>query len=125
MKFRRSIVIILLLFITIGLFIPIYVNAATDLVGIGDLDKYKLNGSNPTTYFNGMINSIVFVIRTIASIISVVVLIVIGIKYMIGSIEEKAEYKKTMVPYLIGSILVFGITNILGVIYNVAINLNK
>ena len=35
--------------------------------------------------------------------------IVIGIK-------EKSEYKKTMLPYVIGAILVFGITNVLGII---------
>ena len=37
---------------------------------------------------------------------------------MIGSASEKAEYKKTMIPYLIGSILLFAATNITDAIYN-------
>ena len=37
-------------------------------------------------------------------------------KYMAGGVEERAEYKKTMLPYVIGAILLFGITNILGII---------
>ena len=43
---------------------------------------------------------------------------VIGIKYIMGSVEDKAEYKKTLKPYVIGAVLVFGITNILGIIQN-------
>lgn len=61
-------------------------------------------------------NRIIGIIRFVGSFASVIVLIVIGIKYMTGSLEERAEYKKTMVPYLIGAILVFAITNILGIV---------
>ena len=38
---------------------------------------------------------------------------------MMGSVEEKAEYKKTLKPYLIGAILVFGITNLLGIVQDI------
>ena len=41
-------------------------------------------------------------IKIFGIIVSVIVLMIMGIKYMTGSIEEKAEYKKTMIPYLIG-----------------------
>lgn len=61
-------------------------------------------------------NRIIGVIRFVGSFASVIVLIIIGIKYMTGSLEERAEYKKTMLPYLIGAILVFAITNILGIV---------
>lgn len=64
-------------------------------------------------------NIIIGYLQAIGSVVSVVVLIVLGIKYMIGSAEEKAEYKKTMMPYLIGAIMVFAITNILGIIANI------
>lgn len=65
-------------------------------------------------------NDIIGIIRIIGTILSVVVLVVIGIKYMIGSVEERAEYKKTMWPYLLGAILVFSITNILGIIVDIS-----
>ena len=45
---------------------------------------------------------------------------VIGIKYMMGSAEEKAEYKKTMIPYLVGAIILFAAVNIAGVVVNLA-----
>ncbi len=40
--------------------------------------------------------------------IALVVGIIIGIKYMMGSIEEKATYKQMLVPYLVGCLVVFG-----------------
>lgn len=65
-------------------------------------------------------NKIIGAVQFIGTFASVIVLIVMGIKYMLGSVEEKAEYKKTMMPYIIGAILVFGITNLLGIISTLA-----
>ena len=61
-------------------------------------------------------NEIIGLVQMIGTITSVLALIIIGIKYMVGSVEEKAEYKKTMQPYLIGPVMVFSITNILFII---------
>ncbi|MBR3254883.1 MAG: hypothetical protein IKF97_01445 [Clostridia bacterium] len=65
-------------------------------------------------------NAIIGTIRTIGSIASIGVLIVLGIKYMAGSVEEKAQYKQSMVPYIIGAAFVFGIINILAIIIDIA-----
>lgn len=65
-------------------------------------------------------NTIVGVIRTVGSLASVAVLIMVGIKYMAGSVEEKAEYKKSMIRYVMGAVFVFGITNILAIIIDLA-----
>lgn len=58
-------------------------------------------------------------IQIIGTILSIAILMFIGIKYMMGSIEEKAEYKKSMIPYMIGAILLFGTSWIVNFIYNV------
>lgn len=68
-------------------------------------------------------NTIIGIIQIIGTITSVAVLTVLGIKYMLGSAEERAEYKKSMTPYLIGAVMVFAITNILGIIAPIARNL--
>ena len=49
-------------------------------------------------------------ITSIGVVIAIVILAVLGVKYMLGSVEEKAEYKKDLVPYLIGACLLFGIS---------------
>lgn len=60
---------------------------------------------------------ILSVITSVGIVLSVVILAVIGFKYMIGSVEEKAEYKKSMMPYLIGCVLVFSASTIANVVY--------
>lgn len=60
---------------------------------------------------------IVGAIQVVGTMIAVAMLTILGIKYALGSAEEKAEYKKTMVPYLIGSVLIFAVSNITQIIY--------
>ncbi|MCI8383623.1 MAG: hypothetical protein HFJ33_01940 [Clostridia bacterium] len=45
---------------------------------------------------------------SIGTAIALIVGVVIGIKYMMGSAEAKADYKKMLIPYLVGCIVVFG-----------------
>lgn len=59
------------------------------------------------------------IINVIGLVVSVITLMIMGIKYMIGSVEEKAEYKRMMMPYLIGAILVFSATTIPNIIYKI------
>lgn len=66
----------------------------------------------------GMVGKIIGFVQIIGSALAVIMLIVIGIKYMIGSAEEKADYKKTLLPYVIGAVLIFAASNIAAMIYN-------
>ena len=66
---------------------------------------------------------IVSIVTTIGIIVAVVVLLVLGIKYMMGSAAEKAEYKKTMIPYLVGALLIFGASAIAKAIIAMSENL--
>ena len=68
---------------------------------------------------------IVGILQIIGMLVSVVILIVLGIKYMMGSAEEKASYKKTMIPYVVGAVLVFGASTFAEAIYDFAIGLQK
>lgn len=52
------------------------------------------------------------ILSAIGIIVAVIVLLVLGIKYMMGSASEKAEYKKTMIPYLVGIVLLLGASGI-------------
>lgn len=65
-------------------------------------------GSVETTGIEGVGANVVSIITTIGIIVAVIVLLILGIKYMMGSASEKAEYKKTMIPYLVGAVLIFG-----------------
>ncbi len=69
--------------------------------------------------------TIVTIMQTVGVVVAVVILLILGIKYMIGSAEEKAEYKKTMIPYIVGAILIFAATTIVNVVYNMANAFNQ
>ena len=62
------------------------------------------------------------IVQVVGTIAAVVTLILLGVKYMTGSIEEKAEYKKTLMPYVIGAVFVLGATNITKWIYDASLN---
>lgn len=70
-------------------------------------------------------NKIISLIRTVGMVIAVIILMVLGIKYMMGSSEEKASYKKTMMPYLIGAVLLFAASALAGMVFDFAGSLNS
>lgn len=89
----------------------------------------SLDGKTGVTVEQGNItnlgNSIIAVVRIVGVVVAVVILLILGIKYMMGSAEEKADYKKSMIPYIVGAILVFASTAIVGVVYDMASSLNS
>ena len=65
------------------------------------------------------VEPIVTVIRTVGIVLSVIALMLIGIKTMTGSIEEKSKYKEALPGYILGVILVAAITFLPTLIYNI------
>lgn len=53
-------------------------------------------------------NTVLTIVTNVGMILAVVLVAILGVKYMMGSTEEKAEYKKSLIPYLVGAVLVFG-----------------
>ncbi|MCI8383622.1 MAG: hypothetical protein HFJ33_01935 [Clostridia bacterium] len=86
---------------------------------LGDLDQYA-SQEPVSSKLQDKVGVLLGVFQTGGSAIAVVCLIVLGVKYMMGSVEEKAEYKKTLVPYAIGAMMVFAISNFLNIFYQIA-----
>lgn len=123
---KMLITTIILLFISIVFLFPTRVQAmyeeikiATGVIDPGDFEPPALTDSDTQTIMDKGA-SIVSVIQVIGIIVTIVSLILIGIKYMTGSLEEKADYKKSMIPYLIGVFIFFALTQLLGVIIKVS-----
>ena len=106
---KKIIKVIILILMTICLF-------STSTYAI-KLDELQGSGAE-TGNIQDIGNKLVSYISVIGSIVSVIALIALGIKFMLGSIEEKAEYKKTLMPYVIGAVFVFAASSIAGIIYN-------
>lgn len=67
----------------------------------------------------GIVGTILSVIQIIGVIVAVISVSILGIKYMTGSVEQKAEYKKTMIPFIIGVALIVASTTIIKAIYTI------
>ena len=117
-----STIIILITMMTLIIFsVPNYSYADDDPLGLEDLNKYQ--GTNQgSEKLKTKANTIFAYLRVIGIVLSVVVLIAIGIKYMLGSVEEKANYKETLVPYLVGAIFIFTGSLIPQLIYDIMKN---
>lgn len=79
------------------------------LDNIDGYDKPEDLNSGTSNKIEKATSKVLTAITNIGIIVSILMIAILGVKYMLGSLEEKAEYKKDMVPYLIGAVLLFGI----------------
>jgi type IV secretory pathway VirB2 component (pilin) len=108
--------IVVALFIVLAI-VSISVASFADEFTPGDLTG---STSVNTNGIKDLGNNIVGVVRVVGVLVAVIILLILGIKYMMGSAEEKADYKKSMIPYLVGAVLVFAASTIAGVVYDMA-----
>ena len=64
--------------------------------------------------------NILTAVRNVSIIAAVIAITVIGVKYMVGSAEERAGYKKSLIPLAVGIIIVAGAASIIKAFYNLA-----
>lgn len=83
---------------------------------LGDLDAYKGTRTS-SSQFQSKLGVIFGALRIVGTVLSVIILIVIGLKYMLGSAEEKADYKKTLIPYIWGTFFIFATSVLPQIIY--------
>ena len=77
-------------------------------VQVSALTPKEIKGTaKNTTAISKAGQNIVGVLQAVGIVLSVVMLSVIGIKYLMGSAEEKADYKKSLMPYVVGAALIF------------------
>ena len=99
------------------LMIAMIVSVAATCFAITPSDIKGDTTTQGATEISNVGKSIVGILQTVGIILSVIVLIILGIKYMMGSAEEKADYKKSMIPYLVGAILIFAASALAQVVY--------
>ncbi len=83
--------------------------------------QFSMNQTVPTKITN-MAGFIIKLLRNVSIILTIVVITALGIKYMIGSVQEKADYKKSYINIIIGVVLISMITTIVNVIFEAIYN---
>ena len=82
-------------------------------------------GVSVSSEFDAPMKKIMGAVQGIGIGVAVIILVVVGIKYMMGSAEEKAEYKKTMIPYVVGAVLIGAASTIANAVYTFATGMNS
>lgn len=67
-------------------------------------DKETLNSQK----LKPMSSTIYNILLAIGIIVAVIVGLILGMKFITGGIEEKAEVKGMLIPYVVGCVVLFG-----------------
>lgn len=107
--------------LTIVLLVAMIVISVSEVFAAGGLIA-NIEAASSTTVNMGTlpqtIGKVIAYIRNAAIIIGVVIIIILGIKYMLGSVEEKAGYQKSFVPLIVGIIVVMAATSIASFLFS-------
>ena len=87
-----------------------------------DSDTYKPEDSKVAEGVGKTAASVLGVVQLVSMTIAIVTLMMVGIKYVAAAPEGKAELKKKATIYVVGAVLLFGATAIVGIIKEVAKN---
>ena len=79
--------------------------------------------TNVTGAVTNIAGSVITIARVICAAVAVAMLAILGMKYMTAAPSEKADIKKHAVVYIVGAIVMFACTGILGIIQKFAGNL--
>lgn len=74
--------------------------------------------SNAAANVQNIAGKVLNIVQIVGVAVATIMLTVLGIKYVSASPNEKAEYKKGMTIYVIGAVLLFGASMLIGVIRN-------
>ena len=80
----------------------------------------KAGDSNVTGSFTIISGAVITIARIICMGVAITMLVLVAIKYMTAAPGEKADIKKHAVIYVVGAIVMFASTGILGIIQKFA-----
>lgn len=58
-------------------------------------------------------NKILSILQFIGGGVAVIATLLLAIRYMYSSPDDKAEIKRKLIPYIIGGVMIFGVTNLI------------
>lgn len=119
-KVMKVISFVTVLLMVMMMVMPVF--AADDFTDPGNIVP---KSSNAQGTVNNAIGIVLGVVQVVAAGVAVIMLIVLAIKYISASPEGKADIKKSAAQYVIGAVLLFGATGILGIVRTFALNITN
>ncbi len=110
---KNSVIILITILLAFAFVQPSF---AADVSGItGQITPGgDLNGSEQ---IYNPVKTIINVIWVLSIVISLITLLIIGIKFIIGGTQEKAKYKESLIPVFVGIFIIVFATTIVNFLY--------
>ncbi len=118
MKNKKIFISIITLFLILALSINIYAitldDAKTQMENAYNIDSSQGESEGVMA----VINDVIGLLQLAGTGISVVTITLLGAKYMLSSVEQKAEIKNRAMPVVIGCVILFGAVNLVAIVAN-------
>jgi len=121
MKVLKKVLIILMVALICMSCVAI-TSQATDWKNVDQFDSHNDSGLDDTT--RDIVGAIVSVVRIVGTGVAIIMLAFVAIKYMSSAPGDRAEIKKHAVVYVVGAIVLFATSGILGIIQDFAGNID-
>ena len=124
-KSIKLLIAILALVLTVSVFSTGLVGALSqeDAMSTTQFSDYG-DDSGASTSLQKIIGAAITIVQVVGSGVAIIMLVVLAIKYISAAPGDKAEIKKHAVVYVIGAIVLFAASGILGIVKNFAQNVN-
>lgn len=96
------------------------ISSITSATSIVESMKPANDMSKTSNRFGNILNTIIGLFQVVGTGIAVIVVAILGMKYMMAAPAEKADTKKSIMPILVGCVLLFGGVNLMAAVYDFA-----
>ncbi len=123
---KRNVIKAMLVVLVALLVVTMFASSAS-AVNFSDVnEKTAISGakdeSGAASSVQRIIGAILTVVQVVGSGVAVIMLIVLAIKYISAAPSDKAEIKKHAVVYVVGAVVLFAASGIIGIVRNFAGN---
>ena len=123
-KMIVSILVLMLVFTLFAEFTNNYTYASTGLEQ-GKNEKFENDNPPAKESLNKARDTVVTIARVISSALAIIMLMVLGMKYIISSPGDRADVKKHAVVYVVGAFILFAVPGIIGILIDIGEKINE
>ena len=124
-KSMKLIIALLAMILTVSVIATGFVGAVSqdDALKTDQFGKFG-DDSGAASSLQRIIGAGITIVQVVGSGVAIIMLIVLAIKYISAAPGDKAEIKKHAVVYVVGAVILFAATGILGIVKNFASNVS-
>lgn len=123
MKIRKSVKVLLILLISIFIISImqnlVFASSTTEAItAMGNMKGADIEDG--TGKLGNVINAVIGLIQVAGTGISMIMVTMLGIKYILAAPSDKADVKKQIAPLVVGAIILFAAVNLVSIVATIA-----